>query len=226
MTTTAGDGVAAEEIPPLADTSILREPPSTPRGVRTRTALVVAARTVFERDGYLEARLADIASEAKLSTGSFYTYFAGKQEILHAVLDQAQSELLHPGMPRLSGDEASPAAVIEASNRAYFEAYKRNAKLMAILEQVAAIDPKFRELRRRRSRAFCDRNARSLAQLQERGLADPQLDPQQAARALSGMVGRMAYYTYVLGEEHSVDELVRTVTRLWINAARIESTGS
>ncbi len=35
------------------------------------------------------------------------------------------------------------------------------------------------------------------------------------------MVGRMAYYAFVLGEEASIDELVRTATRLWVNAARI-----
>ncbi|MGV9818851.1 TetR/AcrR family transcriptional regulator [Nocardia xishanensis] len=223
MTRTTPDDVAAEGIPSLADTSVLRDLPSTARGARTRAALVAAARTVFERDGYLEARLSDIAAEAKCSTGSFYTYFAGKEEILQAVLDLAQDEMLHPGLPRLEPDEASPAAVIEASNRAYFETYKRNAKLMAILDQVAAIDPKFRAARRRRSRAFWERNARSIAQLQERGLADPELDPHQAARALSGMVGRMAYYAFVLGEEASIDELVRTATRLWVNAARIEA---
>ncbi|WP_435828700.1 hypothetical protein [Nocardia beijingensis] len=64
---------------------------------------------------------------------------------------------------------ASPVAVIEASNRAYFEAYKRNAKLMLILDQVAAIDPNFREMRRRRARAFSTRVARSLRDLHERG---------------------------------------------------------
>ncbi|WP_067837598.1 TetR/AcrR family transcriptional regulator [Nocardia lijiangensis] len=218
--TTRGD-VAAGDIPALADTSVLRELPITARGARTRAALVAAARAVFERDGYLDARLSDIASEAKCSTGSFYTYFAGKEEILQAVLDLARDEMLHPGMPRLEPDEASPAAVVEASNRAYFEAYQRNAKLMGILDQVAAIDPKFREVRRRRSRAFWERNARSIVELQERGLADPELDPHQAARALSGMVGRMAYYAFVLGEGAGIDELVQTATRLWVNALRI-----
>ncbi|WP_431958359.1 TetR/AcrR family transcriptional regulator [Nocardia lijiangensis] len=218
--TTRGD-VAAGDIPSLADTSVLRELPITARGARTRAALVAAARAVFERDGYLDARLSDIAAEAKCSTGSFYTYFAGKEEILQAVLDLARDEMLHPGMPRLAPDEASPAAVVEASNRAYFEAYQRNAKLMGILDQVAAIDPKFREVRRRRSRAFWERNARSIAELQERGLADPELDPHQAARALSGMVGRMAYYAFVLGEGAGIDELVHTATRLWVNALRI-----
>ncbi len=134
--------------------------------------------------------------------------------------------MLHPGMPRLSADEASPVAVIEASNRAYFEAYKRNAKLMLILDQVAAIDLKFREMRRRRARAFSARNAQSIRDLQERGLADRELDPQTAARALSGMVGRMAYYAFALEEETSLDDLVRTATRLWANALKIDEAAS
>ncbi|WP_433734004.1 TetR/AcrR family transcriptional regulator [Nocardia sp. CA-129566] len=222
MARTADDEAASAEIPALADTSVLREPPLTARGLRTRAALVAAARVVFERDGYLDARLSDITTEAKCSTGSFYTYFSSREEILQGVLEAAQHEMLHPGMPRLSVDEASPIAVIEASNRAYFEAYKRNAKLMLILDQVAAIDPKFREIRRRRARAFADRNARSIRDLQERGLADRELDPYTASRALSGMVGRMAYYAFSLEEETSLDDLVRTATRLWANALKID----
>lgn len=35
-------------------------PPVTARGMRTRAALVAAARRVFERDGYIDARLTDI----------------------------------------------------------------------------------------------------------------------------------------------------------------------
>ncbi|MGY1869430.1 TetR/AcrR family transcriptional regulator [Nocardia gipuzkoensis] len=226
MARTADDEAAAAEIPSLADTSALREPPLTARGLRTRAALVAAARVVFERDGYLDARLSDITDEAKCSTGSFYTYFSSKEEILQAVLEASQHDMLHPGMPRLSADEASPVAVIEASNRAYFEAYKRNAKLMLILDQVAAIDPKFREMRRRRARAFSARNAQSIRDLQERGLADRELDPQTAARALSGMVGRMAYYAFALEEETSLDDLVRTATRLWANALKIDEAAN
>jgi AcrR family transcriptional regulator len=213
-----------EDIPSLADTSSLREPPTTKRGARTRASLVAAARVVFERDGYLDARLTDITAEANCSTGTFYTYFAGKDEILQAVIEAAQDDMLHPGMPRLKPEEASPVAVLEASNRAYFEAYKRNAKLMLILDQVAASDAKFREVRRRRSRAFADRNARAIKDLQDRGLADADLDPYMASRALSGMVSRMAYYAYALGEDLPLDELVEAATRLWANALKMDTT--
>jgi AcrR family transcriptional regulator len=182
--------------------------------------LVAAARTVFERDGYLDARLVDIAAEANTATGSFYTYFANKAEIFAAVLEDMQEEMLHPHI-RETTDSDDPIAVIEAANRAYLLAYDRNAKLMPVLEQAATIDDNVRELRRTRGRAFAERNARSIRDLQERGIADPDIDPLLAAAALGSMVGRMAYSTYVMGDKWKHEELVTTLTRLWVNALRI-----
>jgi AcrR family transcriptional regulator len=200
----------------------VREPPRTARGVRTRAALVAAARRVFERDGYLNTRLTDITAEANCSTGSFYTYFTNKEEIFAAVLEEAQEEMLHPHVREVL-DTEDPVAVIEASNRAYLEAYERNAALMRLLEQVATIDDDVREFRRRRADLFSQRNARSIRDLQERGLADPGLDPVIAGRALSSMVSRTAYSVYVLGDPVDREVLVATLTRLWANALRLET---
>ena len=198
--------------------------PATVRGARTRAALIAAARKVFERDGYLDAKLTEITRTAKCATGSFYTYFANKEEIFAAVLDQAQRDMLHPGMGRVD-DTESPYAVLEASNRAYLAAYRRNAKLMGLMEQVAHIDPEFRAFRSRRAEAFIARNAAGIAELQERGVADRGVDATLASRALSGMVSRLAYSAFVLGEAGApdavdFDALVATVTRLWANALR------
>jgi AcrR family transcriptional regulator len=212
--------MATRRSPATASTPPGREPPRTARGARTRAKLVAAARTVFERDGYLDARLVDIAAEAETASGSFYTYFANKEEIFAAVLEDVQEEMLHPHIGETT-DGDDPIAVIEAANRAYLVAYERNAKLMRVLEQVATIDDNVRDLRRARGRAFAERNARSIRQLQERGIADPEIDPLLASAALGSMVGRMAYSTYVMGEKWKREELVTTVTRLWVNALGI-----
>jgi AcrR family transcriptional regulator len=187
--------------------------------VRTREQLIQAARLVFEREGYLDARLADITAEAGTAAGSFYTY-SGKEEIFAAVLDEVKDEMLHPHVRDLASND-DPVAVIEASNRAYLESFKRNARLMALLEQVATIDERFRELRHRRTQAFGRRNARAIQALQLRGLADPELDPELTAAALSYMVSRTAYASYVLGEDYDLDQLVETLTRVWVNALRL-----
>jgi AcrR family transcriptional regulator len=194
--------------------------PASPRGRATRGALVAGARTIFERDGFLDARIIDISAEAGVATGSFYTYFADKEAAFAAVMDELTEEMLHPVLPehRIEGD---PAAMIEETHRAYLKAYRNTARLMALMEQVASIDDDFREQRRRRAREFSRRNARLIVRLQEIGVADPELDPKLASSALSSMVSRMAYTTYVLGEEASLERLVATLTRLWVSALRL-----
>jgi AcrR family transcriptional regulator len=196
-------------------------PPASARGNRTRYALILAARRVFERDGFLEARITDISAEAGVAAGTFYTYFTDKGDAFAAVVEQVNEEMLHPRLKEIA-DRDDPVAVIEAANRAYLLAYRRNAKLMGLIEQVAQVDPAFRKVRLRRARAFGDRNARAVARLQERGLADPELDPRLAAEAMNSMVSRMAYSKYVLGfGSASTEALVRTLTRLWANALGI-----
>ena len=198
-----------------------RRAPASARGARTRQTLVEAARRVFERDGFLDARITDITAEAGVAAGTFYTYFTSKEDALAAVMEDVNEEMLHPRLKELA-DRDDPVAVIDAANRAYLAAYRRNSKLMALMEQVAQIDSDFRELRLRRARAFGERNAQAISRLQQRGLADRELDPQLAADALSGMVSRMAYLRYVLGfGTASPETLARTLTRLWVNALGI-----
>lgn len=217
-----------EDVPTLVDPTLTRQLPSTPRGIRTRASLVAAARTVFERDGYIDSRLTDITKEARCSTGTFYTYFDSKEEALAAVLHEAQEDMLHPGPPQEQHADRTVVESLEAGNRAYIDAYKRNAKLMLLLEQVAAIDPKFRRLRLDRGKAFAERNCRWVKKLQDEGFADPSLDPVMSASALSLMVGRMAYYKYALDEPDwgTDDLLVETATKLWVNALGIPADGS
>ncbi|MGK2874225.1 MAG: TetR/AcrR family transcriptional regulator [Nocardioides sp.] len=216
----------AEGMPTLVDRSRVREQPSTARGLRTREALVAAARRVFERDGFIEARLVDITAEANCSVGTFYTYFESKEEVFTAVIQMAQDAMMHPGLPHVEDTPENTAQIVLASNRAYLEAYRHNARLMGLLEQVATIDPKFRQLRVNRALAFAERNARRIRALQDQGYADPSLDARRASLALSSMVSRTAYYMFVLEQDWDLDETVETVTALWLNALGIPADGS
>lgn len=198
--------------------------PVSARGARTRAQLVDAARRIFERDGVLEARVADITREAGVATGSFYTYFARKEDAFVAVLDELREEMLHPeglgdAAERAGGD---PVAAIAAANLAYLRAYRRNARLMGLMEQLAAFDDEVARARRARGEAFVARNARAIARLQAAGLADAALDPVLAAHAISSMVSRTAAQAFVHGTiEASVETLADQLTRLWVNALRL-----
>jgi AcrR family transcriptional regulator len=65
------DGVTAET-PSLRDR----------KRARTRQALIDAAVDLFERDGYEQTTVADIAAAAEIATRTFFGYFASKEELL------------------------------------------------------------------------------------------------------------------------------------------------
>src|SRR5271165_8979 len=65
-----------------------------------------AATQAFGRLGYKRTRMADVAANAGLSSGSIYTYVASKEALFHLVFAHA-FELFAEGMPPLP--LASPA---------------------------------------------------------------------------------------------------------------------
>src|SRR3954464_13141944 len=99
--------------------------------VRTRAALVHAARTVFARDGFLDAKISDISKAAALAHGTFYTHFTSKEEIFREVILELRAEAFDV---RNQQDRAtvplSPRARVEAANRQCLEAYRTNARLL------------------------------------------------------------------------------------------------
>jgi len=199
--------------------------PRTPRGQATRAALIRAAREIFERDGFLEARITDITSRADAATGSFYSYFSSKEQIFSALIDTInEEEGLHPPTMDFladAGDEL--VARVAEHHREYLQHYARNAKLMSVMEQVTNISDSFRRHRTEAAQPFMHANAEAIRRLQAAGLADPKLDPMQSARSLSTMVSRSAFVAFVLEEEglEALDVLVPTLTRLWVNALAI-----
>lgn len=63
----------------------------------TRERLVEAARLLFWEKGYEAAGMAEILERAKANSGSFYHFFASKEDLLLAVLERYR-ELLHPAV--------------------------------------------------------------------------------------------------------------------------------
>lgn len=54
---------------------------------RTRQALVEAAADLFERHGYEQTTIADIAAAAEIGTRTFFSYFATKEDLLFPETD-------------------------------------------------------------------------------------------------------------------------------------------
>jgi AcrR family transcriptional regulator len=208
--------------------AIENEAPNGPRsrkGVRTRARLVQAAKEVFEEDGFLEARISDIAERAGLSHGSFYHYFDSKEQVFREVAATMDERLSEPlgSVILASGSSESPRERIRKANRTHLERYREEARIMGVIEQVSRYDEQVRAVRFARHKAYSEDVAESIRRLQRREMADPKLDPAIAAIALGAMMSRFAEMWLVEGFlDCSFDDAVDQLTTVFVNALGLE----
>jgi len=202
---------------------------TTAKGLRTRDELVTAARRVFERDGYSGARVADIAAEAGVAHGSFYTYFSSKQDAFLAVIREVGEQFREaitppPGEERESGGRGSGGReetvyqALDRSNRRYLDAYRANSVIWALAEQVATVDPEIHQVRLRGRRQHVERVANTIRRWQDRGIADPGIDPHTTAGALVSMLSNFAYWWLAGGDSYDPEAAAATLTDIWARA--------
>ena len=191
---------------------------ATAKGVRTRDELVAAARRVFERAGYSGARVADIAAEAGLAHGSFYTYFSSKRDVFLAVMRQVGEQFEEAVAPPPGGAGADPYLALDQSNRRYLAAYRANSVIWALAEQVATVDPEIHRIRLRGRRRHVERVAKTIRRWQDRGLADRDVDPHTTAGALVSMISNFAYWWLAGGDSYDQEAAAAAVTSIWARA--------
>jgi len=195
--------------------------PRSAKGKRTRTRLLDAAKTVFARDGFLNARISDIADEASIAHGSFYHYFDSKEQVFREVADVQEAQLTAPD-PGVDDGAGAPPGEFERilrANRRYLQRYRANGRIMGVIEEVSRYDSHVNEARMRRQKHFADRAETAIRRLQAAGAADPDIDPEIAAVALGSMVGRFAELWLIEDwAPFEFDRAADQVTRLWANA--------
>jgi AcrR family transcriptional regulator len=196
-------------------------PPRSQKGLRTRARLLEAAKEIFEEAGFLEARISDIAERAGLSHGSFYHYFESKEEVfreLAAAVDEQLSAPMHSVILDPSSD-ATPQERIREGLRRHLESYRREARILGVIEQVSRYDPHVNAVRVERHQQYSNEVSESIRQLQEHGLADPDLDPEFASAALGGMINRFPEMWLVQGfVNSSFGKGADQLARVFINA--------
>lgn len=187
----------------------------TARGQRTRNALISAAREVFERDGFLDARVNDITEATGVAHGTFYTYFTSKDEIFREVVIRAGDQMMKSARPPSDTRDRDVVLNISEANRLFLESYASHARLFALVEQVATFDEEMREFRRSTRLEFVQRVERQIRRLRAEGGIDVGLEPRYTAEALCSMVERFAYVWMVLGEDYEHDTALHTLNVLW-----------
>jgi AcrR family transcriptional regulator len=196
----------------------------TPRGQRTRAALVAAATEIFEETPFAEVRLSDITTRAGVSAGTFYTYFDSKEQIFREVAVEVLAEMSESA--RLDKAEAAedPIQAVANATRRYFLTCLRHAGVARSMEQLALADPDVSRSRRHTVITGVKRVERFIRHLQLAGICDDGIDSWDTAMVLHTMNVRVAYDHLLgaAGDTGDVDRLVDAVTHVWARTVGLE----
>lgn len=110
-----------------------------------RKKIIDKAWELFAKNGYEETKVEDITKDLGISKGSFYTYFATKEELLYEVLGKIKKEVIEK-LENINVDQ-TPEKVLEDYVKAKMNhAVKilNNMKLRVVEKYL--IDPKLRIL--------------------------------------------------------------------------------
>ncbi len=176
-----------------------------------------AARVVFERDGFHNARLSDISTEAKVGAGTLYNYYRSKHDLLHELMKEVSADLTGIAPNHVSAQQ-DPVRRIEEVNRVYIEAFRRNARVLQAVYQARDEDERLKAQWDEVADHFQSRVTRAIADWQKAGVAYGDLDPRHTAHALTLMVERVVMAWSYEGVEYDAETLIDTINKIWIRS--------
>lgn len=199
--------------------------PRSRKGVQTRARLLEAAKEIFEENGFLEARISDIAERAGLSHGAFYHYFDSKEQVFREIAEMLDDQLAEPMESVIFAPDSSadPQERLFIALRRHLERYRDEARIMGVIEQVARYDDHVAAVRAASNERHRKAIEASIRGMQRRGTADTRLDSKIAAAALGSMVERFAEMALAQGQlDCKLDDAADTLARLFVNALQMK----
>src|SRR5437868_3349214 len=163
------------------------------QGKKTMRKLLDAGMTVFERRGYHAARVDDIVKVARTSHGTFYLYFANKEDLFRALLADVAEELdaLSASLGTIAADDRG-FAELRAWLGGFLDLYGRYGPVIRAWTE-AEIDDN--EIGRVGDEVLGGFTRTLMGRIRE-SAATQGLNHQVAALAMVAMIERFNYYAY------------------------------
>ncbi len=186
---------------------------------QTRNRLLQAAYEQFSETGYRGTKVGDICARAGVSLGTFYQYFQGRADVMSSLIATAVG--LTMDRPRWRVEQGRDG--VRSLLRHYIEGYEASAAFQGVWEEATHVDDVPASVRRDLGRYMTETVERELRRAQRAGTVRKDVDPANLARALTAMVDRYCYLTYVFDPPAppvSIDDAVHTLAE--ISAASLE----
>ncbi|MEU6558314.1 TetR/AcrR family transcriptional regulator [Nocardia nova] len=186
------------------------------RSAETEQALKDAARRLFAERGYLNTKIVDITAAAGRSAGSFYNHFAGKEELLQALLKDFAAEGDTAAETSAHDPDFTVPSAVAFHIDEYWRFSRRHWPVLRAVAQAALVDEDFARMANRFGMDQLEEVADHLDGFDAAGLrppAPPEISVAMMFLLVRAMVEAVEEGMLDLTDEQAVGALTRFVYR-------------
>lgn len=193
----------------------------TMKSVDKHSKIIVSATKVFAKKGFFNARISDIAKEAKVADGTIYLYFNNKFDILISVLEEEIGKIIEQ-IEKAIEKETDPVKMMTIFIEKHLSAMKQNKNLAEVIHiELRQSDRLVKEYRNTSFKQYIDVISKIIKKGQERGIYRTDILPDIAKRAFFGALDEVSRIWTTPGNvQYSVEETSEQIVALFLNGMR------
>ncbi|MBW6519812.1 MAG: TetR family transcriptional regulator [Desulfoarculaceae bacterium] len=186
------------------------------------STIIHAATKVFAKKGFFNARISDIAKEAKVADGTIYLYFNNKLDILISVFEKEIGILIEQVTKALAL-ETDPKKQLEIFATKHLTMMKKNKNLAEVIQIELRQSAKLiKEYRNNKFIEYIDIVSTIIKEGQVQKIYRADIKPGIAKRAFFGALDEISrVWSISLETDYTVDEIIGQVMAIFLSGMLI-----
>ncbi|MBW1800295.1 MAG: TetR/AcrR family transcriptional regulator [Deltaproteobacteria bacterium] len=180
--------------------------------------IIHAATKIFAKKGFFQAKVSDIAREAKIADGTIYLYFENKDDILISLFEE-QMKVVLDNMKKEIAEEENAIKKIEKFAVTHLKLIELNKNLAEIIQVELRQSSKFmKEYKNEQFIQYLNLIADIIREGQEKGIFKNGVIPDIAKRAFFGALDEMSRF-WVLStyKKYDIETAAKQISAYFLN---------
>lgn len=187
------------------------------KAANKHSKIIHAATKVFAKKGFFNARISDIAKEAKVADGTIYLYFNNKFDILISVFEEEIGSLIEQ-VKKLLAAESDPRKMLEIFAKKHLTVMKKNKNLAEVIQIELRQSAKLiKDYRNNKFSEYVNIISSIIKLGQEQNIYRTTIRPGIAKRAFFGALDEISrIWTVGVTTEYTVEETTQQVLEIFL----------
>lgn len=188
------------------------------KSLEKHNKILTSATKVFAKKGFFNARISDIAKEAKVADGTIYLYFNNKFDILISVLEEEIGKIIEQIQKSIE-KETDPQKMLTIFVQKHLATMKQNRNLAEVIHiELRQSDKLVKEYRNKTFKQYINVISHIIQRGQEQNVYRKDIKPGIAKRAFFGALDEVSrVWAESTGSTYSLEETTEQILALFLN---------